>query len=214
MNQGNPLQARYDLAGPKVAEALKRRHFEAYYCRTGKEAAEKILSLIPPADTVSWGGSMTLTALNIQGLLKEHGYQVIDRDTAKTQEERSVLMHNALFCGTFLMSSNAITEDGQLFNIDNNGNRLAAMIYGPKSVIVIAGMNKLVKTPADAESRARNFAAPANHQRVPGEAPCTLTGKCADCVSPGCICTYMVTTRMSKPEGRIKVILVGESLGL
>jgi L-lactate utilization protein LutB len=214
MNQKNPLQERYDLAGPKVAEALKRRHFEAYYCRTGKEAAEKLLSLIPHTDTVSWGGSMTLTALNIQGLLNEQGYQVIDRDTAKTPEERNILMRNALSCGTFLMSSNAITEDGQLFNIDGGGNRIAAMIYGPKSVIVIAGMNKVVKTLADAESRTRNFAAPANHQRVSGEAPCTVTGECADCVSPGCICTYMVTTRMSKPEKRIKVILVGEVLGL
>jgi hypothetical protein len=157
---------------------------------------------------------MTLTTIGMQNLLKEQGYAVIDRSTAKNAEEKSKLMHQALLCDTFLMSANAVTEDGQLFNIDMTGNRVAPMIYGPKSVIVIAGMNKVVKTLEDAVSRTRNYVAPANRQRVPGKTPCAVTGLCSDCISADCLCSYMVTTRVSFPEGRIKVILVGENLGI
>lgn len=214
MDTKQPKQSWYRLAGAKVVEALKRRHFEAYYCTTGAEAVQKVISLIPQTDVVSWGGSMTVASLGIQKKLADLQYQVIDRDTAKTPEEKYEISRKALLCDTFLMSANAITEDGQLFNIDGNGNRLGALVYGPKSVIVVAGMNKVVKTMDDAVSRVRNIAAPANHQRIPGETPCTLTGLCADCVSPDCICAQMVTTRLSRPAGRIKVILVGEELGL
>ena len=213
MDTKNPVQVRYDIAGTKAVEAFKRRHFDAYYCQTGKEAVEKVLSLISITDTVAWGGSATLSTLGVQKVLKEKGYTLIDRDTAKTSEERSELMHKALLCDTFLMSSNAVTEDGQLFNIDGNGNRTGALVYGPKSVIVVAGMNKLVKTVQDAISRARNTAAPINRQRFGGETPCTLTGMCGDCISDSCICAQMVLTRLCKPAGRIKVILVGENLG-
>lgn len=213
MDATNPKQAWYSLAGEKIVTAFKKRQFDAYYCATGSEAVEKVLSLIPTTDVVSWGGSTTLAQLGIQKTIKEKGYAVIDRDTAKTPDEKKELMRKALLCDTYLMSSNAITEDGQLFNIDGNGNRLGALVYGPKSVIVVVGMNKVTKTLDDAVSRARTIAAPINRQRFAGETPCTLTGLCADCTSPDCICAQLVTTRFCKPSGRIKVILVGEELG-
>lgn|SRR5574344_591414 len=213
MDTTNPKQAWYKLAGEKIVSAFKKRQFEACYCATGMEAVEKILSLIPKTDVVAWGGSTTLAQLGVQKIIKDSGYAVIDRDTATTQEEKKELMRKALLCDTYLMSSNAITEDGQLFNIDGNGNRLGALVYGPKSVIVVVGMNKVTKTIDDAISKVRTVAAPINRQRFAGETPCTLTGFCADCTSPDCICAQMVTTRFCRPAGRIKIIIVGEELG-
>lgn len=208
----SPLEKRFDKLGPRVVEALRRRHFDAYYCPTGEEAAQKALSLIPAGDTVAWGGSATLAQLGIIEKVKQTN-PVIDRADAATPEEGQELMRKALLCDTYLMSSNAISEDGQLYNIDGNGNRVAALIYGPKSVIVVAGMNKVTKTIEDAEARARFIAAPINAQRFQHQNPCLNTGTCADCLSPTSICASMVRTRMCRPTGKIKVILVGEELG-
>lgn len=207
-----PMEKRYDKLGPRVAEALKRRHFEAFYCPTGTEAAQKVLSLIPADDVVAWGGSLTLAQLGIIEKVKETN-PVIDRAAAATPEEGRELMRKALLCDTYLMSSNAISEDGQLYNIDGNGNRVAALVFGPKSVIVVAGMNKITKTIADAETRCRTLAAPANAQRFSPNTPCNITGTCADCLSESSICASMVRTRICRPAGKIKVVLVGESLG-
>lgn len=208
----NPLEKRFDKLGPRVAEALKRRHFDAYYCPTKEEALEKILSLIPATDTVAWGGSLTLAQLGILERVKQTN-PVIDRATASTPEEGRELMRQALLCDTYLMSSNAISEDGQLYNIDGNGNRVAALVFGPKSVIVVAGMNKVTKTIEDAEARARYIAAPINVQRFENDNPCNLTGTCSDCLKPTSICASMLRTRISRPAGKIKVVLVGEELG-
>lgn len=214
MTRQSLLEKRYDKLSTKVVDSLKRRHFDAYYCKTKDEALEKILELIPQDNVVSWGGSETLNEIGVKELVKEKGYEVIDRDTAKNPEERTELMRKALLCDTFLMSSNAISEDGQLFNIDGNGNRVAAMIFGPKSVIVIAGMNKIVKNLDDAVQRARTIAGPANIQHFQdAKTPCYVTGSCGDCLSPDCICSYLVTTRASKPANKIKVVLIGEELG-
>lgn len=207
-----PLEKRYDKLGPKVVENLKRRCFDAYYCQTAEEAKELILSLIPKTDLVAWGGSMTMEQLRIQDTVKKTN-PVIDRSTAATPEERTEMMRRSLLCDTFLMSSNAISEDGQLFNIDGTGNRVAALIYGPKQVIVAAGMNKVVKTIEDAESRSRNIAAPVNAQRFDLPNPCSVNGSCADCLCPTSICAAMVRTRICRPAGRIKVVLIGEDFG-
>ena len=204
----------YDLSGPKTVEAMKKRHFDAYYCSTAAEAVEKALELIPKTDSVSWGGVMTVDELGLKQRLAQEGYTLIDRDTAKDPVEKQALMHQALSCGTFLMSSNAISKDGQLVNIDGIGNRVAALCFGPKQVIVVAGMNKVAADLDGAVSRARHIAAPANAQRFDGKTPCTVNGQCGDCTSPDCICSQMVITRFCKPAGRIKVVLVGEELGL
>lgn len=204
----------YDLSGPKTAEALNKRHFEAYYCSTAAEAVEKVLELTPKTDVVSWGGAMTVDELGIKQRMTQEGYTLLDRDTAQTPEEKQAIMRQALTCGTFLMSSNAISKDGQLVNIDGNGNRVAAMCFGPRQVVVVAGMNKVLGTLGDAVARARNVAAPANAQRFGVKTPCGLTGQCGDCTSPDCICSKLVITRFCMPERRIKVVLVGEDLGL
>ncbi len=210
----DPIQTRNDKAGPRVAEALRRRQFEAWYVSTAAEAAEKVLELIPQDHVVSWGGTMTVDQLGVKEMLRERGYQVIDRDTAQSPAQRNELMRKALLCDTFLMSANAISEDGQLFNIDGNGNRVAALCYGPKSVIVVAGMNKVAGTIEDAVARVRHYAAPANAQRFPLKTPCLANGLCGDCHGEDCVCGQLVTTRISRPAGRIKVILVGETLGI
>jgi hypothetical protein len=208
-----PEQQRNDKLGEQLIKTLKARHFDAYYCSTKQAAAQQIISLIPTTDVVSWGGSMTMEALGVIQRMRTEGWKVIDRDTAQNKEERFELMRKAFQCDTYLTGTNAITEDGELLNIDGGGNRTAAMSFGPKSVIVACGMNKIVKDAATGLSRIRNYAAPINAQRFDIETPCKLTGSCADCKSIDSICTYIVCTRLCKPAGRIKIVLIGEHLG-
>ena len=209
-----PLKKRNDLIGPKVVEALKKRYFEAYYVSDSKDVAAKVLELIPSDHTVSWGGATTVDQLGIKKVLSDKGYTVIDRDTAKSPEEREELMHKALMCDTFLMSSNAITEDGELFNIDGKGNRVAALCYGPKNILIIAGTNKIVPDMEAAYDKVRSYTAPVNAMRFCDATPCSKTGECGDCINQQSICAQFVETRICRPEGRIKVILVGEDLGI
>lgn len=205
---------RNELLGKRLVENLKKRNMDAYYCATKDEALAKALELIPDGDVVSWGGSESLNQIGLIEAVKKRN-KVIDRATAATVEEKQELMRQALLCDTYLMSSNAVSQDGQLVNIDGNGNRCAALIYGPKSVVMIVGMNKVAADLDTAMSRARNTAAPANVQHFPGiKTPCAVTGVCANCTSPETICCQFVITRFSRVSGRIKVVLVGESLGL
>ena len=209
-----PVKKLFDIKGPKVADALNKRHFEAYYVSTKEDAVKKILEIIPSNHSVAWGGTMTMDQLGLKDKLSAAGYTLIDRDKGTTPEEREKIMHEALNCGSFIMSSNAITEDGQLFNIDGKGNRVAALIYGPQNVIIIAGMNKVVQDMDAAYDRVRGYAAPANAQRFDIDTPCKKIGECADCLSSSTICAQFVTTRICKPAGRIKVVLIGEELGI
>ena len=205
---------RNELLGKRLVENLKKRNMDAYYCATKDEALTKALELIPEGDVVSWGGSETLNQIGLIEEVKKRN-KVIDRATAATVEEKQELMHQALLCDTYLMSSNAVSQDGQLVNIDGNGNRCAALIYGPKSIDMVVGMNKVAADLVAAMSRARNTAAPANVQHFPGiKTPCAVTGVCANCMSPETICCQFVITRFSRVPGRIKVVFVGESLGL
>ena len=170
-----PIKTRYDKAGPQVAEALRRRRFEAHYVSTAQEALELALTLIPKDRTVSWGGTATAAQIGLMDRLHQGDYQLIDRDTGKTPEEKQALMRQALTCGTFIMSSNAISADGQLVNIDGNANRVAALCFGPESVLVIAGMNKVMGDLDSAIARARQVAAPptpsASISRPPAPSP-------------------------------------------
>ena len=206
---------RYNILGPKVAEALEARCFEACYFETAAEAREKALEMIPSDAVVSYGGSLTVNALGLKEALRERGNTMLDRDLAADMAEKKKLEHEAFFADWYMMGSNAVTEDGQLVNIDGMGNRVAALIYGPANVLVVVGMNKVVKTVDDAWSRARGTAAPENMARFDGlKTPCKITGSCADCLSPDCICNQLVHTRRCKPPKRIKVLLIGEDLGL
>ena len=193
---------------------MNKRFFEAYFVPTKEEILPKVLELIPPENSVSWGGSMTLESLGIKDALKERGYTLIDRDTASNPDDRRELMIKALSAGTFLMSANAITEKGELFNIDGAGNRVAALCYGPKNILVIAGINKVVRDMEEAYKKVRTFTAPVNAQRFCKTTPCSVTGECGDCINLESICAQFVETRISRPKGRIKVILAGENLGI
>lgn len=204
---------RNEVLGMRVVKALESRNMEAYYVKTKEEALAKALELIPEGSSVSWGGAMSAQEIGLTDAVRAGNYEVLDRDTKETREEQQEVMHQALNCDVFLGSTNAVSEDGILVNIDGNANRVAAYAYGPKSVLLIVGMNKVVKTEADAMSRARNEAAPINAQRFGISTPCVKNGTCADCKSPECICCQILITRFSKVPKRIKVILVGEHLG-
>ena len=170
-----------------IIKNLETRNMEGYYVKTAEEAREKVLSLMEDGSSVSWGGSCTLVDAGIIDAVYESGkYKIVDRDKA---DDRIQAMHEALSCDNFLMSTNAITFDGQLVNIDGMGNRLAALIFGP------------------------NKAAVTNAIRFGTATPCTKTGHCHDCKSPETVCCQFVTTRYSKIKNRIKVVLVGEDFG-
>ena len=213
MDIEGPIKRRNSLAVDHILRALSTRQMNGYYAETKEDALKLALQLIPQGASVGWGGSMSTEAIGLNEAVRQGNYQVIDRDSATTPEERTALMKQCLTADVFRMGTNALTEDGQLENLDGKGNRVAALIYGPERVIVIAGMNKVVKTLDDAISRTRNIAAPINAQRFDGASPCRKTGLCGDCMSPSCICAQLVITRFSMDRNRIHVILVNEDLG-
>ena len=206
-------QAYFAKRGQQLVKNLKKRHFEAHYCETKEEALNKALSLIPEGELVGWGGATSAEQIGLLNAIRTGNYKAIDRDTAKSPEERTEMMRSCLLTDTFITGTNAISLEGELVNIDGMGTRVAAIVYGPKKILVIAGMNKVVDTLEDAMTRARTVAAPINKQRFGNDTPCTATGSCADCLSEGCICNQILITRNCRPAGRITVILVGEELG-
>ena len=196
-----------------VIKNLAKRNMEGYYAETREDAVKIALSLMPEGSSIGWGGSVTLSECGLMDAIKNGKYELINRDTAKTPEE-SKAVHTRIFTSDFfLMSTNALTLDGELINVDGRSNRVCYLCYGPENVIIVAGMNKLVVDVDAGIKRARNIAAPKNTQRLAKKTPCAATGRCADCLSPDCICMNTVITRASRVEGRIKVILVGEELG-
>lgn len=196
----------------RTKESLLRRGFEAYAVNTKEEACTLILSMIGKKESITWGGSKTLAEIGLTAALKENGYPVYDRSEV-APSERAAFAREHFLSDWFLMSSNAITEDGELLNLDGIGNRVASLIFGPKNVIVVAGVNKITPDMDAAYTRVRTVAAPKNAQRFDIATPCKRTGNCADCLSPDTICASLVRTRFSKPKGRIKVILIDGEYG-
>ena len=189
------------VLGARVVNALKSRNMDAYYVETKEEAVAKALELMPKGSTISWGGTMSVAEAGLMDVIRNGDYTLYDRDQTETSKEREEMMHKAFFADFFLGSTNAVSEDGVLVNIDGVANRVAAYA------------NKVVKTQEDALHRARNEAAPINAQRFQKETPCVSGGTCFDCKKQGCICSQILITRYSQIPGRIKVILVNESLG-
>ena len=206
-------EMRASLRGEQVVKALNSRNMEAFLVGTKEEALKKALELIPEGSSVGWGGSASIEEIGLKEAIKNGKYKVVDREEGSSQEEAEKLMRDIFFCDYFLASSNAVSEDGVLVNVDGNSNRVAAICYGPKHVIMIIGMNKVVKSVEDAMSRARNTAAPLNAQRFDIDTPCKKTGCCYDCKKPDTVCCQILITRYSRHVGRIKVILVNEELG-
>lgn len=207
-------QSYYEKRANILVKNLKSRHFDAYYCPTKKDALAKALELIPEGASVGWGGVMSAHQIGLVEALNVGNYRAIDRDKCATPEEKLQAAKDSMFADVFLTGANALSLDGEMVNIDGTGNRVAAIVYGPKEVLVIAGMNKVTDTLEDAITRARTVAAPLNQQRFQLNNPCTVTGTCADCKSETCICNQILITRHCRPVGRIKFILVGEDLGL
>lgn len=208
-----PKEQRNELLQKTLLKNLEKRHFEAYYCPTAAEAIEKALSLMPAGSSVTWGGSMTIRDMGLTQAVKNGDYNVIDRDTAKDPAEMREMMRQGLLTDFYLTSTNAITEDGILVNIDGNGNRVASICYGPNHVIVLCGLNKVAQDLDAAVKRVRGYVAPVNSMRFMGKTPCAMDGVCHNCISPECICNQVLITRACRPAGRIKVILIGEDWG-
>lgn len=207
------MKTYYEKRAQVLAKNLKSRHFEAYYCPDSASALAKALELIPEGASVGWGGALSAQQIGLIDAVKSGDFAAIDRDTAKTPEEREAALRRCLSADVFLSGANALSLDGEMVNIDGTGNRVAAISYGPKAVLVIAGMNKVCDTLEDAVTRARTVAAPMNKQRFPFKTPCEVTGACADCKSEESICNQILITRNCRPAGRIKFVLVGEELG-
>lgn len=203
----------YEKRGQILVKNLKSRHFDAYYCADKQSALEKALELIPKEQSVSWGGCESAVEIGLIQTLQSGVYHTIDRSKGATAEERTKLMKQGMMADVFITGANGLSLDGQMVNIDGTGNRVAPIVYGPDSVIVIAGMNKVEDTLDSAVCRARTVAAPINKQRFDNVTPCAVTGSCADCKAEGCICNQILITRHCRPVGRIKFIIVGEDLG-
>lgn len=199
----------------RTIEALKKNRFEAIYVPDAKQAFETVMARIPDGATVGIGGSVTLAQIGILDALKSRKVQLIwPIQQAKSEEERMELIRKIFSSDIFLTSTNAITEDGKLFNIDATGNRVGAMFIGPKQVIVVCGINKIVKDLGEAERRLKGWAAPQNAKRLGRKTPCTETGLCSDCNSLDRICNIYVMLAKKPVRTDILIILVGENLGI
>ena len=193
---------------------LNRRNMEVFYCPTGEEAVKKVSELIADGSTVTWGGSMTVRDLGIPDVLREREtLEVLDRDLADDRAEIEQIYLRAFTADVYLTSANAISEDGVIVNVDGNGNRVAAITWGPKKVIFIIGLNKVAQTVEAALARARGTASPINAQRFDIKTPCQIDGMCHNCNSPESVCSYVHFLRNSRNKGRHVVVLVGEDLG-
>lgn len=204
----------YEHQAHTMIKNLKLRQIEGFYCSTSEEAKEKALSFISNGDVIGYGGSMTIDEIGIMSSLRANNQiHFLDRATCNGSGEMKQLYRDTFSSNVYFMSTNAITLNGELVNIDGTGNRVASLIYGPDKVIIIAGMNKVATSVEEAITRVRNVSSPMNCIRLERSTPCAVTGTCANCLSPDCICSDIVITRRSSNPDRIKVILVGEELG-
>ena len=195
----------------RAAAKLEANNFAVTAAETAEEAAAFVKQNIPSGSSVGVGGSVTLDELGLIDWLRSRSdLHFIDRYNT---DDKKKAFREALSADVFLMSSNAVTMDGYLYNVDGTGNRLAALLYGPDKVFVIAGVNKLCRDLDDAVKRVEDIAAPANCVRLKKDSPCTKTGTCMMCSGPSTICNQYVVTRRSAVKGRIHVVLVNEELG-
>lgn len=209
-----PIEKRNQLLAEKMIKNLRRRNMEAFYCPTAQDAVAQVQALIADGSSVTWGGSMTIRDMGLPQALRERGtLEVLDRDLVEDAQEKQQMYLKAFSADVYLSSANAISEDGVIVNIDGNGNRVAAITWGPRMVIFVIGLNKVAATVQDAISRARSTASPINAQRFDISTPCHNDGVCHNCNSPESICSYIHLLRNSRNGNRHKIVLVGENLG-
>jgi len=209
----------------KTMKNLEKNNMQAYYVESKADVADKVRELMSEGQTVAVGGSMTLFECGIIDLLRCGSYRFLDRyQDGLSREDIEKIYRESFFADTYISSTNAITENGELYNVDGNSNRVAAICYGPKSVIIVAGYNKIVKDIDEAIDRVKRTAAPANTVRLGCQTYCRAKGECmslaqgetgmaAGCGSPQRICCSYVVSGYQRVKGRIKVIIVGEELG-
>lgn len=208
-----PKQTFYENQAKSIIHKLEARKMEGYYCPDKESAKAKVLELIGPnKKVVTYGGSMSLDEVGLKEAVEEAGHDLLRREKYVTPDEKRECFAKQTLADVFMMSTNAITLDGELVNIDGSGNRVACLSFGPNEVIVVAGMNKVVSNVEEGIARSRNFAAPPNTVRLGCDTPCAKIGQCGNCLNDT-ICCQIVVTRASRVPGRIKVILVGEELG-
>ena len=208
-----PQEIRNNRLATKLMKNLERRHFETYYCHTAEEIITQVKALIPEGSSITWGGSMSIRDIGLTQALKSGPYNVFDREDAHTEEEKLAIYRKAFEVDYYLASANALSEDGVIVNIDGNGNRVAAITWGPKRVIFVIGLNKVAQDVNAALQRARSTASPINAARFDIDTPCQKDGICHNCNSPQSICNYIHFLRNSHPAKRHVVILTDLTLG-
>lgn len=201
---------RNELLAQKVIKGLESRNMCGYYAASREEALRLALSLIPEGSSATMGGGVSVAEIGLVKALKEGNYKFIDRNEIADKRAAMLAAYDA---DVYLASTNAMTDDGILVNIDGNANRVSAMCYGPKKLVLIVGMNKVCPDLDAAMKRARSVAATANAQRFGLSTPCSRTGACADCKSIDTICCQFLITRFNRHKDRVHVILVNDSLG-
>ncbi len=214
-----PVENWWKIRLEDLKKALEGNNFEVFLAENATEAKKIVLEEIIPGikpKSVSWGGSMTFVASGLYDALKNNqDMNVLDtQDTRISPEENLERRRQSLLVDLFITGTNAVTESGQLVNLDATGNRIGGITFGPKNVIILVGRNKLVSDLTEAIFRIKNYAAPANAMRLDRKTPCTKTAICEECDSPGRICNTWTITEKSFPKGRVRVVLINESLGL
>lgn len=208
-----PKQLAFQTAAQTTIQNLKKRNMEGYFFEDSPSCVDFIINMIGDGSIVSWGGSETIKECGLMDALHKGNYQLIDRFSAKTPQEGRELYAKSVLSDYYLMSTNAITFDGELINIDGNGNRVACLIHGPQNIIIVVGMNKLVTDVETGCLRVQNIASPANAKRLNRNTPCFHSGRCSSCLSDDCMCNHIVITRRSGIPGRIKIFFIAEELG-
>ncbi len=208
-----PKELAFRTAAEGIIKKLASRNMDGYFFEDSASCVKGITDLMEEGSVISWGGSESIKECGLMDAIRTGNYTLVDRFAAKTPDESRELYAKTVLADYYLMSTNAITYDGELINIDGTGNRAACLIYGPRNVIIVAGMNKLVPDVNSGYARVRNTASPANAKRLNRNTPCFHTGRCGDCLCDECMCNQIVITRRSGIPGRIKVFLVAEELG-
>ena len=209
----SPKEIYNKINAEKIIKNLEKRNMQGFFVKTKEEALKKALDLIPEKSSVCYGGSQSILQIGLVDAIDKGDYTLFGRTKANTPEEIEEIYGKAFISDFYLASANAITLDGQIVNIDGTGNRVAAMIYGPKNVILIVGVNKISKDEESAIDRVKNYASPINSIRLDRNTPCKIKGNCYDCLCDETICCVTTITRYSRYKDRIKVILVDEELG-
>jgi hypothetical protein len=213
-----PIERYWKVRLNDVKEALNANNFDAVVVDNAIEAKTRVLEKMIPetgATSISWGGSLTFIATGIYDAVKESDDLKVLDTFAKglTAEEMLERRRQSLLVDLFITGSNAVTETGQLVNLDMFGNRIGAITFGPKHVIILVGRNKIVTDLDEAMFRIKNYAAPVNTMRLGKKTPCSKTSYCEECKSPDRICNTWTITEKSFPKGRVKVVLINEDMG-